>query len=314
MVAVSTDTASTIEGRESLVPLVSAVTAAILALALHQAFPVMAGVTGAMAGAAAGTLLLRRALLPTSQGIAHQEEGRIRLLESELAAQRAMHETFKAEAAARQAELERLVEDIDMTRSLLEGQASHSLELAEELAEQKQRSDYLAYHDPLTGLPNRRAFEDELKKRVDYASSSGLTSALLFVDLDRFKEVNDALGHEAGDTLLRQVADMFGAAVRHDDFVARIGGDEFAVIVEVLPEGARQVTSSLAERLRQALQVTVPAPEGEIPVGATIGVALCPEDAADAAGLLHAADRVMYVGKRRGRNRVVTSDELKGVA
>ena len=70
----------------------------------------------------------------------------------------------------------------------------------------------------------------------------------------------------------------------------------------------------LHRRLRQALQVTVPAPEGEIPVGATIGVALCPEDAADAAGLLHAADRVMYVGKRRGRNRVVTSDELKGVA
>jgi diguanylate cyclase (GGDEF)-like protein len=314
MVAVSTDTASTIERREGLVPLVSAVTAAILALALHQTFPVMAAVTGAMAGAAAGTLLLRRALLPASQSIADRQEGRIRLLESELATQRAMHESFKAEAAARQAELERLVEDIDMTRSLLEGQASHSLELAEALAEQKQRSDYLAYHDPLTGLPNRRAFEDELKKRVDYASSSGLTSALLFVDLDRFKEVNDALGHEAGDTLLRQVADMFGAAVRHDDFVARIGGDEFAVIIEVMPEGARQVTSTLAERLRLALQITVPAPEGEILVGATIGVALCPEDAADAEGLLHAADRVMYVGKRRGRNRVVTSDELKGAA
>jgi diguanylate cyclase (GGDEF)-like protein len=314
MVAVSTDTASTIERREGLVPLVSAVTAAILALALHQTFPVMAAVTGAMAGAAAGTLLLRRALLPASQSIADRQEGRIRLLESELATQRAMHESFKAEAAARQAELERLVEDIDMTRSLLEGQASHSLELAEALAEQKQRSDYLAYHDPLTGLPNRRAFEDELKKRVDYASSSGLTSALLFVDLDRFKEVNDALGHEAGDTLLRQVADMFGAAVRHDDFVARIGGDEFAVIIEVMPERARQVTSTLAERLRLALQITVPAPEGEILVGATIGVALCPEDAADAEGLLHAADRVMYVGKRRGRNRVVTSDELKGAA
>ena len=164
----------------------------------------------------------------------------------------------------------------------------------------------------LTGLPNRLAFQTELKRRVEYASSAGLSIALLFVDLDRFKDVNDTLGHEAGDALLQRVAGTFTAAMRHDDFVARLGGDEFAVIVEIPPDEARGVTSNVAERLRIELQMDIPAIHGNIQVGATIGIALYPQDAVDAEGLLHAADQVMYVGKRRGRNRVVTTDELKG--
>jgi len=194
---------------------------------------------------------------------------------------------------------------------VLEGQASQSVELAEELAEQKQRSDYLATHDMLTGLPNRLAFQEELKRRVEFAGSSGSTIALLFVDLDRFKEINDTLGHEAGDVLLQQVAGMFGTAMRQEDFAARLGGDEFAVIVEIPPEEAREVAFSVAERVRQQLQLTVPAGDKELAIGATIGIALYPQDADSVACVLHAADEVMYVGKRRGRNRVVTTDELK---
>jgi len=105
---------------------------------------------------------------------------------------------------------------------------------------------------------------------------------------------------------------MFGTAMRQDDFAARLGGDEFAVIVEIPPEEAREVAFSVAERVRQELQISVPAGDKELPIGATIGIALYPQDADSVAGVLHAADQVMYVGKRRGRNRVVTTDELKG--
>ena len=111
--------------------------------------------------------------------------------------------------------------------------------------------------------------------------------------------------------LLQQVAGMFGTAMRQEDFAARLGGDEFAVIVEIPPEEAREVAFSVAERVRQQLQLTVPAGDKDLTIGATIGIALYPQDADSVAGVLHAADQVMYVGKRRGRNRVVTTDELK---
>jgi diguanylate cyclase (GGDEF)-like protein len=314
MVIFRTDTPS-VDARDTLVPLISAAMGALLAAALHDSFPVMGGITAAIAGAAAGMLLLRRnSQFSIAPAQIDPREVRISALETELACERTMHEAFKRDAEAREAELQRFLADMEMTRSVLEGQASQTVELAEELAEQKQRSDYLANHDLLTGLPNRRAFQEELKKRVGFAANSGQTLALLFVDLDRFKDVNDSLGHEAGDNLLQRVADTFGNAMRHDDYVARLGGDEFAVIVELPIEGAREVTSNVAERLRLELQIDVPASHGSIPVGATIGVALYPQDAVDAEGLLHAADQVMYVGKRRGRNRVVTTDELKRIS
>jgi diguanylate cyclase (GGDEF)-like protein len=313
MVISKTESTPSVDGRETLVPMVSAAFGALLAAALHDSFPLMAGLSGTFAGAAAGTLLLRRHVVePMSSAATDARDARIRVLETELACERTTHETFKREANEREEELKRFLADIEMTHCVLEGQASQSVELAEELAEQKQRSDYLATHDMLTGLPNRLAFQEELKRRVGYAAGSGLSVALLFVDLDRFKDVNDNLGHEAGDALLQRVASTFCGAMRHDDFVARLGGDEFAVVVEVPPEDARALTTGVAERLRAELQIAVPVTHGRITIGATIGVALFPQDAVDAEGLLHTADQVMYVGKRRGRNRVVTTDELKG--
>jgi diguanylate cyclase (GGDEF)-like protein len=303
-----------VDARDTLVPLISAATGAVLAVALHPAFPVLGGITAAMAGATAGLLLLRRhTVAPAAAPVAaiDPRDTRIHELEVALASERTMHEATRDHAAQRQAELERFLADMEMTRSMLEGQASQSVELAEELAQQKERSDYLANHDLLTNLPNRRAFQEELKGRVEFASSSRSTIALLFVDLDRFKEVNDTLGHEAGDILLQQVAGIFGRTMRHNDFVARIGGDEFAMILDIPPDAAREITSNIAERVRAELQIPVPTPDGDIAVGATIGIALWPQDATSAEGLLHAADQVMYVGKRRGRNRVVTTDELE---
>ena len=242
MVISKTNSTSSVDARETLVPIISAAAGAALAVVLHESFPVMAGIAGALAGAAAGMLLQKRnSSFALSPAAIDPREVRINALETELACERTMHEAFKRDATQREEELKRFLADIEMTHSVLEGQACQSVELAEELAEQKQRSDYLATHDMLTGLPNRLAFQEELKRRVEYAGSSGSTIALLFVDLDRFKEINDTLGHEAGDVLLQQVAGMFGTAMRQDDFAARLGGDEFAVIVEIPPEEAREV-------------------------------------------------------------------------
>jgi diguanylate cyclase (GGDEF)-like protein len=312
MVISKTDSASTADARETLVPVISAVVSAVLAVALHESFPVMAGITGALAGGAAGMLLHRRNSSQTFAPVeADGREARIHALETELACERMMHEGFRRDAEAREEELKRFLADLEMTHAVLENQASQSVELAEELAEQKQRSDYLASHDMLTGLPNRLAFHEELTRRVELASDSGSTIALLFVDLDRFKDVNDALGRRAGDTLLQEVAAAFGTAVRCDDFAARLGGDEFAVIVEISPPEVRGTAFAVAERVRQALQRTVPAPNQDLEIGATIGIAFYPQDAPSVDGLLNVADQVIYVGKRRGRNRVITTDELK---
>lgn len=312
MVISKTDSTAAVDAREALVPVISAALSAFLAVSMHGTFPVMAGITGAFAGAAGGVLLLRRnASMVLAPAASDPHQARIHALETELACERTAHEAFRKGAEAREEELKRYLADLEMTHSVLEGHACQSVELAEELAEQKQHSDYLATHDTLTGLPNRLAFQEELKRRVEYAASSGSTVALLFVDLDRFKDINDTLGHEAGDHLLQQVAGTFGATMRHDDFAARLGGDEFAVIVEIPPEEAREVVFNVAERVRQELQITVSAPGAGLSVGATIGIALYPQDAASAEELLHAADQVMYVGKRRGRNRVITTDELK---
>jgi diguanylate cyclase (GGDEF)-like protein len=302
-------------GRDTLVLVLGAAIGAALALALREAHPFPAAATGALGGAAVGTLIGRRVFGWQAMPVrGDPRDARIRDLEAELANEK----DLRKQAEEREATAQRFLSDLEMTRSVLEEQASQSVELAEELAEQKtelerskQRSDYLALHDLLTGLPNRRAFQEELRIRVERAAANGRSLALLFVDLDKFKDLNDTLGHDAGDMLLTKVAGVLDAAMRGDDFAARLGGDEFAIIIEAAGHFSRQTAYNVAERLRLALQFPVPSPKGEIPVGATIGVALYPYDASDAAGLLCAADQVMYAGKRCGRNRVVMTEDVK---
>lgn len=204
--------------------------------------------------------------------------------------------------------------DLEMNKSLLEQQASDSVALAEELSlnqaeleASRKQADYIANHDHLTGLPNRRAFQVELKARLERADELGRPVALMFVDLDKFKTVNDTLGHEAGDGLLRTVAQSLQATLRERDFAARMGGDEFAIVTEPTSGLTHDIATRIAERIRGKLQIPVEAPSGTIPVGATIGVAVYPEDGADATALVVTADHVMYEGKRRGRNRVVSA-------
>jgi diguanylate cyclase (GGDEF)-like protein/PAS domain S-box-containing protein len=159
----------------------------------------------------------------------------------------------------------------------------------------------LADHDPLTGLLNRRRFEEELSSRIAYAKRYGGEGALLVIDLDGFKYVNDALGHGAGDALLRSVARLLTGRLRATDMLARLGGDEFAILLPTAgEEDARKVASQLLEALREhAVQL-----EGRpITVTASIGVVCFGPDAENADELLAEADREMYVAKDAGRDR-----------
>jgi diguanylate cyclase (GGDEF)-like protein len=213
--------------------------------------------------------------------------------------------------------LKRLNAELLASRASIEEQAQQAIELAEELHQQKQEleeskreSDYLANHDPLTGLNNRRAFRHALQQMMDIARGTRGQVAILFVDLDRFKAVNDTLGHDAGDQLLKQVAQVLTEALRDTDLLARFGGDEFAIATRVPAQGDFAKVAALGERIRQKLQIAVPAPTADNPGAAidvcgTIGIALYPDDADTIDELFICADQAMYAGKKSGRNRVV---------
>lgn len=197
----------------------------------------------------------------------------------------------------------KLVEELRVANDELTAQ-KRELELA------KQDSDHTANHDSLTGLPNRRAFQNKLKCAIDHSTTSNAAAALLFIDLDKFKEVNDSLGHAAGDDLLRKISVRLQTILRSDDFVARVGGDEFAFLTfaDLAQAPARAI--QIARRIVDKLQFPITTSKGTIRVGCTVGIALCPSDATDPRELIALADRLMYVGKKSGRNRVVTRDDL----
>jgi diguanylate cyclase (GGDEF)-like protein len=163
------------------------------------------------------------------------------------------------------------------------------------LEDQIEHNRHLALHDYLTGLPNRRLFEDRLTGALERARRANASAALLLIDLDHFKQVNDTLGHHVGDLLLQRVGQMFSDRVRRSDTVARTGGDEFSVILEepTSREDARRVGQSLMQLLHDPLDLNGKA----VSVGASFGVAVFPEDAADAESLCIAADKRMYVEK-----------------
>lgn len=164
------------------------------------------------------------------------------------------------------------------------------------LEDQIEHNRHLALHDQLTGLPNRRLFLDRLASALERARRTETQTALLVVDLDRFKQVNDTLGHHAGDLLLQQVAAKFLARVRRSDTVARTGGDEFSIILEE-PTGREQalhVGESLMQLLNEPLQLDT---ELSARIGASVGVAVFPQDAHDLESLCIAADLRMYDSK-----------------
>jgi len=163
-----------------------------------------------------------------------------------------------------------------------------------------------ASHDPLTDLPNRRTFEDRLEMSLAGADRHQRIFALLYLDLDHFKEVNDSLGHAAGDTLLTQATRRMRSCVRAGDTLARLGGDEFAIILSEL-ESAQEATE-IAHRLIDALACPYLLDGTQASVTASIGIAIHPHDGKDANSLRQCADAALYRAKAAGRNRWCASD------
>jgi diguanylate cyclase (GGDEF)-like protein/PAS domain S-box-containing protein len=158
-----------------------------------------------------------------------------------------------------------------------------------------------ANFDPLTGLPNRRLFQDHLKQEMRNSRRAGLPLALMFLDLDHFKDVNDTLGHETGDLLLKQAAQRLVSCVRERDTVARLGGDEFTIILGELhnldhvPFVAQNILQKMAEPFQLGIESAY--------ISTSIGITLYPDDARDMDALLRNADQAMYAAKSQGRNR-----------
>jgi diguanylate cyclase (GGDEF)-like protein len=157
----------------------------------------------------------------------------------------------------------------------------------------------LANYDGLTGLPNRNLFYDRLRQAVRKAKRNGRELALLFLDLDRFKAINDALGHDVGDALLRQVGERLRKVVRESDTLARMGGDEFTVILEDITEelAPQKVAGHLVDILTPAFRIG----NRELFVSVSIGIAIYPRDSAQLDGLIKNADTAMYVAKEQGK-------------
>jgi diguanylate cyclase (GGDEF)-like protein/PAS domain S-box-containing protein len=165
---------------------------------------------------------------------------------------------------------------------------------------QEERIRFLALNDSLTGLPNRASFNDKITEAVARSKRNKCGLALMFIDLDKFKPINDTLGHEAGDIVLKTVAQRLEKLIRKTDTAARLGGDEFVLILENIDnaEGAALIAKNILEKIPQPIAVT----DTTCSVGVSIGISLYPGDAKTIPDLLSAADKAMYDVKAAGRN------------
>jgi diguanylate cyclase (GGDEF)-like protein len=167
------------------------------------------------------------------------------------------------------------------------------------LEDQIEHNKHLALHDALTGLPNRRLFEDRMASALERSRRTGTEMALLVIDLNDFKQINDTMGHHIGDVVLQRVASAFAERVRRSDTVSRTGGDEFSVILEepTNREEAVYVGRSLQQLLNDPLEIE----DRKVKLGISVGIAIFPEDGSDAQALCVAADLQMYGAKRHSQ-------------
>jgi len=185
-----------------------------------------------------------------------------------------------------------------------DGAPAKLIGVSQDVTERKRQEEevrFLAYHDTLTGLPNRRLLDDRLRQAIYLAQRRDRKVAAMLVDLDDFKQVNDELGHRAGDAVLREVAQRLAGCVRKADTLARHGGDEFvAVIPDLLRDSDCDV---IAGKILSALEPEFRVEGRHFRIGASIGISIYPTDASDGETLLRNADAAMYRGKQRGRNQ-----------
>jgi diguanylate cyclase (GGDEF)-like protein/PAS domain S-box-containing protein len=185
-----------------------------------------------------------------------------------------------------------------------DGSVYRFVKIASDITDRKRLDDqvwWLANYDAVTSLPNRRLFLDRLEQEIRKSYRTGESLALFFVDLDRFKEVNDEYGHDVGDRLLVEAAQRISSCVRSTDIVARQGGDEFIVLLTGLTETSQVevVAGSITELISQPFDLG----DVEVSISGSIGIAIYPQDAADEQALIRKADKAMYAAKREGRNR-----------
>ncbi len=178
------------------------------------------------------------------------------------------------------------------------------LALTRDITEKKKSAEQIwrqANFDPVTGLPNRHMFHNRLEQEIKKAHRDGLSLALLFLDLDRFKEVNDTLGHDMGDLLLKEAAQRLNSCIRETDSASRLGGDEFTIILSELiePSNIERVAQNILNKLSEPFQLQ----DNAAYISASIGVAIYPDDAKEAHGLIKCSDQAMYFAKNTGRSR-----------
>ena len=166
--------------------------------------------------------------------------------------------------------------------------------------QQKEKLNYQAHHDALTGLANRTLFNDRLQKGILKAKRQKSKMALLFIDLDHFKEINDTLGHDVGDSVLKKVTKILQSTVREEDSIARLGGDEFTIVIENLKKG--EDVSPLAKKIIEVLNEPIVVEEHELHISSSIGISLYPDDGDSSLNLLKYADSAMYKAKAEGRS------------
>ncbi|HEY9079743.1 diguanylate cyclase domain-containing protein [Magnetovibrio sp.] len=174
-----------------------------------------------------------------------------------------------------------------------------------EQKELEQRYQHMAYHDPLTGLPNRGLFEQRLDLAVQRATRHHANTALMFIDLGKFKSINDNYGHVVGDEVLVEAGSRLKAAVRATDTVARIGGDEFVLILEDLKN--LDEAENLAQKVLAAFREPMEILGHSLAIDLSIGISICPDNAASAHELIDLADKAMYAAKAAGANQVRTA-------
>ncbi len=170
-----------------------------------------------------------------------------------------------------------------------------------DLAQARRQEHYLATHDSLTGLPNRLAYEEQLRRTLAYSSRSNKEVGVLFLDVDRFKNINDTLGHPAGDQLLRTVAERIRGVLRSSDMVARLGGDEFVLMLQDVKR--EHDPGRVCQKLIEAISAPCALEGSDYRVTASIGIALYPRDGLDPETLVRNADTAMYHAKSEGLNR-----------
>jgi diguanylate cyclase (GGDEF)-like protein/PAS domain S-box-containing protein len=196
-----------------------------------------------------------------------------------------------------------------------DGAVTHFVGVINDITEARhyeRRLHHLAHHDPLTGLANRTLLQERLKQAIEFTQRRRTVGALAFIDLDNFKYVNDNLGHDAGDVVLREVAARLRANMRDDDTVARVGGDEFVLVIS--DQCSAGQVADLIERIRRSVGAPVEIDGREVVTGASIGVSLFPRDGKTVDKVMRAADAAMYHAKSLGKNNCqFYSAELNGM-